>query len=227
MCGRFSLTTDEQQLNLFFELSGGSAPYVPRYNGAPTQQLAVITAEEPKRLQFFRWGLIPKWSKEMPKIPIINARSETIDQKPSFKNIFKERRCLVPADGFYEWVHTGKKLPYRFTLTDEKVFAFAGLWDSWQGPDSKILNSFSILTTEANSIMETIHDRMPVILDKHQFEPWLNEKDMSVVKNMLKPFDSNRMQKYRVPETINKATAEGPELIIACEPLDFFSGELF
>ncbi len=227
MCGRFSLTTDEHQLNLFFELSGGDATYIPRYNGAPTQQLSVITAEVPRRLQLFRWGLIPRWSKDVPRMPLINARSETIDQKPSFRSIFKDQRCLVPADGFYEWVHSGKKLPYRFTMSDNSLFAFAGLWDSWCNPNGTVVNSFSILTTDANELMAPIHDRMPVILEKHQFDKWLNERDTAAIKTLLKPFDSKKMQKYRVPETINKVSAEGPELIIACEPLDFFSGELF
>lgn len=227
MCGRFSLTSDEQQLNMFFELSGGNAPYVPRYNGAPTQLLPVITSEVPKKLQLFRWGLIPNWAKEVSRVPLINARSETLEDKPSFKNIFARRRCLVPADGFYEWVHSGKKLPYRFTLADESLFAFAGIWDSWKSPAGECINSFAILTTEANEMMEPIHDRMPVILQKEHFNSWLAKSNEQELKPLLKPLPSNKMKKYRVPETINKATAEGPELIVPCEPLEFFSGELF
>lgn len=227
MCGRFSLTADEQQINMFFELSGGSAPYVPRYNGAPTQLLPVITNNDPKKLQLFRWGLIPRWSKEIAKVPLINARSETLDQKPSFEKVFKEKRCLVPADGFYEWVHSGKKLPYRFMLQNESLFAFAGLWDCWRSPSGELINSFAILTTEANEMMEPIHDRMPVILEKNQFGPWLHENDEKQLKPMLKPFPSDKMKRYRVPETVNKASAEGPELIIECEPLDLFDGKLF
>lgn len=227
MCGRFSLTTDEQQLNMFFELSGGNAPYVPRYNGAPTQLLPVITSERPRRLQLFRWGLIPSWSKEVNKIPLINAKSETIEGKPSFNKAFKSRRCLVPADGFYEWVHAGRKLPYRFTLKDESLFAFAGIWDCWRNQSGETVNSFAILTTEANEVMQDVHDRMPVILEKPHFESWLGNTDESQLKPLLKPIESAKMKKYRVPESVNKATAEGPELIVPCEPLEFFDGELF
>jgi len=227
MCGRFSLTADEKQINLFFELSGGNAPYVPRYNGAPTQLLPVITKEEPRKMQLFRWGLIPRWSKEMPKAPLINARSETIGLKPSFKIAFRENRCLVPADGFYEWVHSGKKLPYRFTLNDGSLFAFAGIWDKWQHPSGEIINSFAIITTDANQLMAPIHDRMPVILDRSNFHSWLDNKDEVSLKNMFVPFPSSKMKRYRVPETVNKASVEGPELIVACEPMEFFDGDLF
>ncbi len=227
MCGRFSLTTDEHQLNMFFELSGGSAPYVPRYNGAPTQQLSVITNRSPKTLQFFRWGLVPSWCKEIPKVPLINARRETLQEKPSFRHSFRERRCLVPADGFYEWVHTGKRLPYRFTLNDGSLFAFAGIWDSWKQPDGNEINSFAIITTEANQVVEPVHDRMPVILEKEHFNAWLNNNDVSQLKELLEPIKAEKIKKYRVPDLVNKATAEGPELIVACEPLDFYDGELF
>lgn len=222
MCGRFSLTVDEQQLNMFFELAGGSAPYVPRYNGAPTQLLPVITSETPRKLQFFRWGLIPSWFKDVPKIPLINAKSETIDEKSSFKTAIKERRCLVPADGFYEWVHSGRKLPYRFTLADESLFAFAGIWETWKDKNGEKINSFAILTTDANEITRPVHDRMPVILSKEHHDTWLNSNDELAVKSLLKPYPSGEMRKYRVPETVNKATSEGPELIIECEPLDLF-----
>ncbi|HLN54321.1 MAG TPA: SOS response-associated peptidase [Lentimicrobium sp.] len=227
MCGRFSLTTDEQQLNLFFELSGGNAPYVPRYNGAPTQELSVITGEGPRRLQLFRWGLIPGWCLEVPKVPIINARRETLEHKPSFRNIFREKRCLVPADGFYEWVHSGRKLPYRFTLNDGSLFAFAGIWDTWKQADGKEVNSFAIITTDANKEVQPVHDRMPVILEKASFDTWLHNTDVNKLKPLLEPIPAPRIKKYRVPELVNKATAEGPELIVACEPMEFFDGELF
>lgn len=227
MCGRFSLTSQEQEINLFFELSGGSAPYVPRYNGAPTQMLPVITAQLPRRLQWFRWGLIPAWSKEIPKIPLINARSESLDTKPSFRDAFQQKRCLVPADGFYEWVHAGRKLPYRFTMKDESLFAFAGIWESWMEPSGNTIQSFAILTTEANELMHTIHDRMPVILEQEHYHTWLEKNNEAQLKGLLKPYASNKMKKYRVPETVNKTTAEGPELIIACEPGDLFNGKLF
>ena len=150
-----------------------------------------------------------------------------VDQKPSFKSGFREKRCLVPADGFYEWVHSGRKLPYRFTLKDESLFAFAGIWDNWQSSDGQLINSFTIITTDANEIMKPIHDRMPVILDKSDFRSWLQSYNEVNLKGMLKPYPSSEMKKYRVPETVNKASAEGPELIAACEPMEFFDGDLF
>lgn len=227
MCGRFSLTSDEQQLNLFFELSGGTAPYIPRYNGAPTQMLPVITNKETSKLQYFRWGLIPYWAKEINRIPLINAKSETIETKPSFKSIFKNKRCLVPADGFYEWVHNGRKLPYRFTLKNESLFAFAGVWDSWKDQNNECIYSFAILTTKANEVVSPVHDRMPVILEKEQFKEWLNQSDEQKLKEMLRPIPAEKMDKYRVSERVNSALAEGPELIIECEPDELFDGKLF
>lgn len=227
MCGRFSLTSDEQQLNMFFELSGGTAPYVPRYNGAPTQMLPVITNHEPKKWQPFRWGLVPRWSKEISRIPLINARSETITEKSSFKTVFREKRCLVPADGFYEWIHSGRKLPFRFTLKDESLFAFAGLWDSWKQPSGEVLHSFAIITTDANEIMQSVHNRMPVILKKENYDEWLNEDKEQNLNKLLKPYPSDEMKKYRVAEKINSTSSEGPELIVECEPMDLFNGELF
>lgn len=212
---------------MFFELSGGTAPYVPRYNGAPTQMLPVITNREPKKWQLYRWGLVPGWSKEIQGIPLINARSETITQKSSFKTVFKQKRCLVPADGFYEWIHSGRKLPFRFIMKDQSLFAFAGLWDSWQKPSGDILHSFAIITTDANEIMEPVHDRMPVILPKESYKEWLFEDNEQKLSELLKPYPSIEMKKYRVPEKVNKTSSEGPELIIECEPMDLFNGELF
>lgn len=211
MCGRFSLTTEEQQLNEFFNLSGGESPYVPRYNGAPTQSLAVITNQHPSRLQYFRWGLIPFWAKEIPKyMPLINARAESITEKPAFRQVFQSKRCLVPADGFYEWVHKGKKVPWRITMAEETPFAMAGLWDVWKNHNNQEIGSFTIITTSANELMASIHDRMPVILDREGSLKWLQDTDSVVLQNLLKPFPSDKMSACRISEKVNSVKNEGP-----------------
>jgi putative SOS response-associated peptidase YedK len=226
MCGRFSLTTEEQRLNEFFRLAGGTEPYVPRYNGAPTQNLAVITAMEPRKLQYFRWGLVPFWSKELPRsTPVINARAESLEEKPMFRQPFKKRRCLVPADGFYEWVHTGKKQPYRFVMADESPFAMAGLWDEWTNVPGKNVMSFAIITTSPNKLMEPVHNRMPVILTKENYTDWLKSDDENELLEMLKPFPESKMKVYKVSEKVNSVRSEGPELIKPLTEHDLFSND--
>ena len=223
MCGRFSLTTEEKQLNEFFRLAGGTEPYIPRYNGAPTQQLAVITADQPDRLQYFRWGLVPSWSKEMTKsTPVINARAETISEKPTFRRAFKSNRCLVPADGFYEWMHTGIKQPFRFVMADDTPFAMAGLWETWKGSRGEIINSFAIITTGPNALIEPVHNRMPVILRKNSYEEWLFSEDQESLKSMFIPFPAKGMRMYKVSELVNSVKADGPELIKPLPGSEFF-----
>ena len=224
MCGRFSLTTDEQRLNEFFNLAGGKSPYVPRYNGAPTQQLAVITDQLPGQLQYFRWGLIPYWSKEVPRsMPLINARAEGITIKPVFRQVFQSKRCLVPADGFYEWVQRGEKIPYRITMDDESPFAMAGLWDVWKGENNLEIGSFTIITTTANVLMSPIHDRMPVILNKEASQLWLGRTESEVLQSLLKPFPSDKMKAFRVSELVNSVKNEGPKLLEPVSDQDLFS----
>ena len=224
MCGRFSLTTEEQRLNEFFNLAGGKSPYVPRYNGAPTQQLAVITDQLPGQLQYFRWGLIPYWSKVVPRnMPLINARAEGITLKPVFRQVFQSKRCLVPADGFYEWVRRGKKVPYRITLADKSPFAMAGLWDIWKGENNQELGSFTIITTAANELMAPIHDRMPVILNQKASELWLGSTESDKLQSLLQPFPSDRMKAFRVSEQVNSVKNEGPELLEPVSGHDLFS----
>ncbi|MHC1777295.1 MAG: SOS response-associated peptidase [Lentimicrobium sp.] len=224
MCGRFSLTTEEQRLNDFFRLAGGSEPYVPRYNGAPTQSLAVITASEPHRLQYFRWGLVLNWSKEVSRsTPVINARAESLDEKPMFRQAFKKRRCLVPADGFYEWVHTGKKQPFRFQMKDDSPFAMAGIWEQWSQKPGETLFSFAIVTTSPNTLMEPIHNRMPVILPTDSYDAWLNSSDENELHEMLKPYPDSRMKTYKISDKVNSVKSEGPELFKPMEEADLFS----
>lgn len=226
MCGRFSLTTEEQRLNEFFRLAGGTEPYVPRYNGAPTQQLAVITAGEPRKLSFYRWGLIPSWSKEMPRTaPVINARAETLNEKPMFRQLLKSRRCLVPADGFYEWKRTSVKQPYRFLMADEQPFAMAGLWDTWRQDDGRVLNSFTIITTTPNKLMEPVHDRMPVILEKENYDHWLSSTDLEFLRSLLVPVSERKMKAYKVGQAVNSVKSESPSLILPMNEDNLFGFE--
>lgn len=214
MCGRFSLTLNEAELNEFFETSGGEAPYVARYNCAPTQMLAVITNEKPHQLSYFKWGLIPGWAKD-PSIgnKMINAKAETITEKPSYKTALRTRRCLVPADAFYEWRQNGDKIPYRIFLKNSRLFAFAGLWDRWRTPDGNEISSFTIITTAANEFMQAIHNRMPVILRREQEKLWLGGNNAGELLALLKPYPSDEMDAYPVSKLINSPKNDSPEVI--------------
>lgn len=204
-------------INERFAIEGASdIPYVPRFNGAPGQDLAVITNSGPRRLSFFRWGLVPGWAKE-DKIgyKMINARAETLLEKPSFSRPMKSRRCLVPADGFYEWRKGPykQKTPFRITLKDKGIFAMAGLWESWKQADGTPLYTFTIITTTANAFMEGLHHRMPVILDRADEDTWLYSGDMEELKLMLQPCPNEWLRMYEVPKLVNHVQNDGPELI--------------
>jgi putative SOS response-associated peptidase YedK len=214
MCGRFSLTSNEAELNLRFELAGGSAPYVPRYNGAPTQMLAVITNENPGKLSYHRWGLIPPWAKDISiGNKMINARAETITEKPSFSAPLFSKRCLVPADGFYEWQQDTGKQPFRIFVKTNPIFAMAGLWERWKSPEGGTIDSFSIITTEANSFMKPIHNRMPVILKQEDEKAWLSAKNHNDILDLLKPYPSEDMDAYPVSKLVNSPRNDGPEVL--------------
>lgn len=215
MCGRFSLTVNEAELNEFFGTSGGEAPYVARYNCAPTQMLAVITNEKPRQLSYFKWGLIPGWAKD-PSIGnrMINARAESLSEKPSFKTALRTRRCLVPADAFYEWRHNGDKVPYRIYLKNSRLFAFAGLWDRWRAPGGNEISSFTIITSGANQFMQPIHDRMPVILRREDERLWLGSDNADELLELLRPYPNEEMEAYPVSKLINSAANDFPEVIV-------------
>jgi putative SOS response-associated peptidase YedK len=214
MCGRFSLTVNEAELNEFFETSGGEAPYVARYNCAPTQMLAVITNEKPQRLNYYKWGLIPSWAKD-PAMgnKMINARAETITEKPSYRASLRTKRCIVPADAFYEWKQNGDKIPYRIFLKNSRLFAFAGLWDRWHAPGGNEISSFTIITTGANEFMQPIHDRMPVILNRENEKRWLGSNNVDELLELLRPFPSEEMDACPVSKLINSAKNDFPEVI--------------
>ncbi|EMF46082.1 hypothetical protein B481_2668 [Planococcus halocryophilus Or1] len=192
--------------------------YAVSYNIAPSQQVvAIVNDGDKNRLGQLRWGLIPPWAKDT-KIgyKMINARSETVAEKPSFRKAFKKKRCLVVADSFYEWQHKdGEKIPMRIKLKTGEPFAFAALWESWKAPDGQIVNSCSILTTAPNKLMESIHDRMPVILSKADEKTWLDPRveDVETLKALLKPYQAKDMEAYRVSQEVNSPKNNKVELI--------------
>ncbi|MBZ5200163.1 SOS response-associated peptidase [Planomicrobium chinense] len=221
MCGRYSLYADYRAILERFdidEVSFEEEEYAQSFNVAPSQQVvAVVNDGKKNRLGFLKWGLVPPWAKdEKIGYKMINARSETAAEKPSFRNAFKKKRCLVVADSFYEWKRTDDgKTPMRIKLKSGEPFAFAALWESWKSPEGKTVNTCSILTTKANELMDTIHDRMPVILTKEAEKIWLdpNVQDAEELGRLLQPFDSNELEAYEVSDAVNSPKNNGPELI--------------
>lgn len=223
MCGRFTLNTSAKIIAEFFKLS--EVPELkPRYNIAPTQSIATVTVSPEtiqRQFQFMRWGLIPSWAKDM-KIgsKTINARSETVAEKPAFRSAIKHRRCLIIADGFYEWQPQGKKKqPYYFTMANGEPFAFAGLWENWTSPEGENIVSCSIITTAANETVQPVHDRMPVILPSGDWEQWLDPSinTSGQVLPLLKPYTSDAMKANAVSAIVNSPAREGIECIQAIE----------
>lgn len=207
MCGRFTLTSDLDRLEERFAFRAAASSYAPRYNIAPTQPvLAVIDAEE-RRAELLRWGLIPSWAKEASiGDRMINARAETVAEKPSFRRALQKRRCLVLADGFYEWKKEGKKkTPMYIALKPHEPFGFAGLWETWRAPDGETIHSCTIITTTPNSLMEPIHNRMPVILPKEQEALWLDRtiEDPAILTPVLLPYPAAAMEAYAVSPFVN------------------------
>jgi len=219
MCGRYTLTLEQKTIQREFKVKPGHYLHEPRYNIAPSQPAPVIVREDGNVLKMMKWGLVPYWAKD-PKIgfKLINARAETITEKPSFKTAFKKRRCLVPTDGFYEWdkEQGGRvKIPHRFVLKSGMLFAFAGLWDVWTPPEGEPLQSFTIITTGPNEMMKPIHDRMPVILHKEDEVKWLDTrvKDVNTLLELLKPYESELMEEYEVSLRVNSPKEDNPECI--------------
>jgi putative SOS response-associated peptidase YedK len=218
MCGRFTLRSAPNLVAKEFELPV-LPPYKPRWNIAPTQQILAVRLHDGKpEATMLRWGLIPAWAEDIKKAPLlINAKSETAATKPSYRSAFKRRRCLVVADGYYEWRAIGKKKqPYYHRLTDERPFAFAGLWERWEKGE-KPVESCTILTTDANSLASAVHDRMPVILPHAGYKAWLDPEieDVAALQGLLCPYPAKEMTAYPVNPIVNKAGNEGPECIAA------------
>lgn len=219
MCGRFTLTIGTEELMNRFLLTQLPEEYVPRYNIAPGQLiLAIITDHhQSRRAGFLRWGLVPAWSRDE-KIgnKMINARSETLHEKPSFKSLLSRKRCLIPADGFFEWKVTGQgKQPVRILFQDERVFSMAGLYDTWLNSEGKKIHSCTIITTEANDLIRPVHHRMPVILKPEEEEKWLNRdtQDNKSLSAMLQPVHSDAMKLYTVASEVGNVKNDHPGCI--------------
>ena len=221
MCGRFSLTDIDSIFSRFGVIISKdiNKKITPHYNIAPTQKIPVIYKDknQENRIEFMRWGLVPYWAKD-PKIgyKMINARAETLTQKPSFKHLLKSKRCLVPSSGFYEWKRIDKrKVPYYIGIKNSKIFSFAGLYDNWKDSVGNELKTFTIITTNSNNTLKPIHNRMPVILEREFEEDWLDVKthDFDSLKQMLKPYPDDKMIAYAVSTEVNNPSNDNPELI--------------
>lgn len=217
MCGRFSLAATGEEVAAHYELP--EVPFVvPRYNIAPTQPVAAIRLKSSgsREFTFFQWGLIPSWAKDPSTgSKMINARAETVADKPAFRAAFKRRRCLLPATGFYEWQQTnGRKQPMYIHAAEGGIVSLAGLWEVWQSPDGGLLETCTILTTTPNSLMEPIHNRMPVILDPLDYGMWLDaDTPPDQLHHLLRPYDPARLDAYPVSAAVNRPQNDSVECI--------------
>jgi putative SOS response-associated peptidase YedK len=209
MCGRYRLSRTDKQIAEHFDTSD-EVEWSPRYNITPAQRVCVVrqNPERPVRqLSIIRWGLIPFWAKDANVgYKMINARAETVAEKPAYRESFKTRRCLIPADGFYEWNKVGKvKQPYHFGMQDDSLFAFAGIWDRWKNPQGEIIETCSILTTTPNVLLADVHDRMPVIMPVEHYDLWLDPgfKNTDDLKGLLRPYEPSLMRRYPVSTRVN------------------------
>ncbi|MEW5868788.1 MAG: SOS response-associated peptidase [Chloroflexota bacterium] len=229
MCGRFTLTADPEQLRQAFpwlNLPAGAAGAQPRYNIAPTQPVAVVPNDGQRQLDYFIWGLVPSWAKE-PAMGggtgssgrMINARAETLAEKPAFRAAFRRRRCLILADGFYEWqALPGRKAktPMYIRLKDSQPFALAGLWESWNAPDGSNLLSCTIITTQPNALLQPIHNRMPVILEPQSYDLWLDPGELppGQLQPLLVPYPHQAMTAFPVSTQVNSPANDSPACIL-------------
>jgi len=218
MCGRFTLFDDIYEIGDYFVFNPAGITFQPRYNITPGQNVPIIVKEgNDRKCITMRWGLVPSWSNDpLIGFSMINARAETVHQKPSFKNSLKKRRCIVPTSGFYEWKKIDKKtkVPYFIKLKNSRPFGFAGLWEHWNR-DGGDLTTFTIITTSPNDIMEPIHDRMPVILEKEVEGIWLDPdiKDFDKILPLLKPYPSIEMEAYEITKLVNNPQNDSPDCI--------------
>ena len=232
MCARFTVAKDLAEFARFFNFVCRVAFFAPCYNIAPRQQAPVIVLDQFRPvLKLMRWGLIPSWAKdESIGDKLINARAETISEKPSFRKPMERQRCLIPADGFYEWQRQKRELtPFRFTMRDNSFFCFAGIYEKWirppksgefefndldETPPSREVETFSIITTTANKMVASVHDRMPVIVHPDYWLWWIDERrDGESVKSLLRPYPAEDMNCYRVSKLVNNARNDSPDCI--------------
>jgi putative SOS response-associated peptidase YedK len=220
MCGRYRLSRRKQLIAEYFE-TDNEVDWEPRYNIAPSQPVGIIRrdpATPQRQFTLARWGLIPSWASDASiGFKAINARAETVAIKPAFRDAFMSRRCLLPADGFFEWRRSGKeKQPFHFGMQDDSLFAFAGLWDRWRDLEGAVIESCSVLTTTANSLLVDIHDRMPVVLRQENYDLWLDPgfKDVKVLAEVLVPFDAARMRCFPVSNRVNAVANDDPDCVV-------------
>lgn len=224
MCGRFFLAVTPEELAHLFAIDSPPA-LSPRYNIAPTQEVLTVRADREggRCWATTTWGLVPSWAEDQ-KIGsrLINARGETVAEKPSFRSAFRRRRCLIPASGFFEWHRAGsQRIPYLLHMKDGRPFALAGLWERWQSPEGTPLETCTILTTEANEVVAELHDRMPVILPPARFDEWLQRSPLGDdrLQQLLTPFPAAKMESFQVSQQVNRAGNDDPSLI---EPATLF-----
>ena len=221
MCGRFVSKAEKKKIEKEFNVKiGDESLTAPRFNIAPTQMIAAIAEiKNLREVSPFKWGLVPSWAKDDSiGNKLINARAETLREKPPFREAFRSRRCIIPASGFYEWQKTSKgvKQPFYFYLKDKEIFGFAGLWEEWLDKETgELTETCTIITTEANEVLKPIHDRMPVILKNDDYDFWLDEKvkDTSKLQNLLVPYPAKEMDSHAVSRSINNPAANSEELI--------------
>ena len=220
MCGRYTLVRLADLSDLFPWVTDDVPDAPPRYNIAPTQPVLAVANDKPDHYDFFFWGLVPPWAKDTSVgSRMINARAETLAERPAFRTAYRQRRCLIPVDGFYEWKKSpepkGKKTPMYVRMKSGKPFAFAGLWETWTSPDGSPLRSCTIVTTSPNKLMSTMHDRMPVILPPEKFEAWLagGERSPEELDPLLAPYRDEEMEAGPVSTLVNSPKNDGPDCI--------------
>jgi putative SOS response-associated peptidase YedK len=221
MCGRYTLSLPAISIADLLELLSPDFDFEPRFNIAPTQRLPVVTSAAPKELSLLRWGLVPSWAKD-PGVgsKMINARAETLMEKPAFRQALAQRRCLVPVDGFYEWKSTPLgKVPHHIRRTDRGLITFAGLWDVWQDAEGRPIATFTIITVAPNDLMASIHDRMPAIIPADQRAKWLSMSTTAVEASaMLLPYPGTDLEAVAVNQRVNSPRNDGPELLLPPTP---------
>ncbi|QPV62212.1 SOS response-associated peptidase [Halosimplex litoreum] len=235
MCGRYSLFAPPADVEERFDATFDDE-FEPRYNAAPSQSLPVVTGDEPETIQRMEWGLVPSWADDRSDFEFINARAETVREKRSFADAYESRRCLVPADGFYEWTDLGGssgKQPYRVTVGDDELFAMAGLWERWTPPQTQTglgdfgggsepdsdpdpVETFTVITTEPNETVAELHHRMAVILDPAEEEQWLTGEP-DAVESLLDPYSADAMRTYPVSTAVNNPANDTPEVLEEAE----------